>query len=225
MRIEELGPADADHSTGLILHWRGRLLFALLPVHQWRETAEGTLAHFVGIGGHLESGEGWVEAVQREVREEAGVPVDLASPGETWFLSEDGAVQDISALLEWPHTPRPWFIWSAAFRLGQPPDERARHFVNAVFQATLPDDVEPRPCAEMPAILAITKTQLHQTALHPVALHDLLACGAAIWESLPIPRATLTAPQGTAHWYEVWLRRRASTAGTCPREEKPCPPC
>ena len=33
MRIEQLGPPDAHHSTGLILHWRQRLLFALEPVH------------------------------------------------------------------------------------------------------------------------------------------------------------------------------------------------
>jgi 8-oxo-dGTP pyrophosphatase MutT (NUDIX family) len=211
MRIEQLGPPDADHSTGLILHWRGRLLFAVLPAYQWLDAAEGKLAHFVGIGGHLEAGEDWGQAVRREAQEEAGVEIDLQAPAETWLLRDDDAPQDITADLSWPDAPRPLFIWSAAFRFGPPSDEQVRHFVNAVFEATLPDDVEPHPAAEMPAILALSEAQLHQAAIHPIPLKALLEDGARIWTSTPFPYTILVAPRGTAQWYTVWLRARSQS--------------
>jgi len=208
MRIEELGPPDADHSTGLILHWRRQLLFAVLPVDQWHDTAEGKLAHIMGIGGHVEAGEGWGEAVRREAQEEAGLAVDLLSPAETWLLRDDGTVQDITPALTWPDAPRPLFIWCAVLRFDAPPDEQERHFINAVFEATLPDDVEPHPAAEVPALLALSEAQLRQAAVHPISLGTLLKGGARIWTSSPIPRTTLTAPLGTAQWYNVWLQKR-----------------
>jgi 8-oxo-dGTP pyrophosphatase MutT (NUDIX family) len=206
MRIEELGPPGADHSTGLILHWRERLLFAVVPPYQWHDAPGTKLAHFVGIGGHLEDGESWVEAVRREAQEEAGVAIELASPAETWLLTENNAPQDITAALTWPDAPRPLFVWSTMFRFGPPGNQQARHFVNAVFEAALSDDVEPHPAAEMPAILALGETQLRQAAIRPVPLGTLLDGGARIWAAEPLPRTTLIAPQGTAQWYDVWLR-------------------
>jgi ADP-ribose pyrophosphatase YjhB (NUDIX family) len=202
MKIEELGPPGADHSTGLILHWRDRLLFALLPVSQWRDSPAGKVAHVAGIGGHLEAGESWAHAVRREAREEADVDITLRSPAETWLLRDDGTVQDITPSLEWPAPPRPLFIWSARF--GMPPDGGERHFVNAVFDATLAGDVEPHPAAEMPAILALTHAQLHEMAERPTLLERLLSEGAVLWERLPVPRTMLIAPWGTAWWYHVW---------------------
>ena len=211
MKIKELGPPGADHSTGLILHWRDRLLFALLPVSQWHDSSSGQVARVAGIGGHLEAGESWAQAVRREAREEAGVHITLRSPGETWLLRDDGTVQDITTSLEWPTLPRPLFIWSARF--GPPAGGRSRYFVNAVFDAALARDVEPHPAAEMPAILALTKAQLHEMAERPTSLEKLLSEGAALWEQLPIPRTTLIAPWGTAWWYHLWQQSPRLAAG------------
>jgi 8-oxo-dGTP pyrophosphatase MutT (NUDIX family) len=208
MRIEELGPPNADHSTGLILHWRGQLLFAVLPVDQWHDTAGGRLAYFMGIGGHVEAGESWGEAVRREAQEEAGIAVDLLSPAETWLLRDDGTVQDITAALTWPDAPRPLFVWCAVLLFDAPQGEQERHFVNAVFEAAIPDDVEPQPAAEVPALLALSEAQLRQAAVHPISLETLLEGGAQIWTSSPIPPTILIAPLGTAQWYDVWLQKR-----------------
>ena len=205
MKIEQLGPPDADHSTGLVLHWRGRLLFAVEPRSHWRDEGDTQLAQFVGIGGHLEPGETWARAVRREALEESGLAVTLLSPERTYLLRDDCPVEDVTAALDWPDPPRPCFIWSAVHRFGRPPNERMRHFVNAVFLAAVPDDVEARPAAEMPAIVALTEAQLHRTSTSPIPLADLLAEGAIVWESEPIPHSLLLTPGGSAQWYVALL--------------------
>lgn len=108
-------------------------------------------------------------------------------------------------MLDWPDLPRPRFIWSATYRFGRPPNEQVRHFINAVFLAAAPDNTEPSPAAEVSAIIALTESQLCLATAQPVPLADLLADGAAIWESEPIPRATLLEPGGTAQWYAALL--------------------
>jgi hypothetical protein len=131
--------------------------------------------------------------------------VSLRQPERTYLLREGATVQDISATLEWPDPPGPLYIWSARFRFGSPPHERVRHFVNAVFLAYVPDDAQPRPSAEMPAILAVSEAQLRQAVTHPVPLVDLLIGAATIWESETIPRSTRLAPGGSAQWYAALL--------------------
>jgi 8-oxo-dGTP pyrophosphatase MutT (NUDIX family) len=206
MRIEELGPPGADHSTGLILHWRGRLLFAIAPVHQWHDGPGGPLARLLGIGGHLEPGETWAEAVCREAREEASLDVSLCAPDSTYLLLEGSTVQDITSRLAWDAPPRPLFVWSARFRFGRPPHEQERYFVNAVFEAKVPDDTEPRPAAEIPAILALEARQLREAAIDAPTLGDLLAEGAMLWTSKELPRRVRLLPGGSAQWYVVLLQ-------------------
>jgi len=205
MKIEQLGPSDADHSTGLILHWCERLLYALEPVHHWREDSDGLQARFVGIGGHLEPGETWAEAVQREAIEEAALSVSLCSPLQTYLLRDGGIVEDVTSVLEWPDPSRPLFIWSARFRFGRPPNEHERHFVNAVFEATARDGVLPRPAAEMPAILALSEDQLRQAATGTLSLGNLIGEGGMLWSPTPIPPSTRLLPGGSAQWYLALL--------------------
>ena len=217
IRIEDLAPDTADHSTGLILRWRGQLLFAVEPVHRWREVTDRSsaivpLVRFVGIGGHVEAGESWRQAVLREAREEAGLEVSLVAPQATYLLGDDDTVIDVSAELDWPDSPRPCFIWRAAQDLERPSPEHAVRLVTAAFSAVGPDDVEPRPLAEIPAIVAISDTQLRRAAARPVCLRDLLADGARIWESAPIPRSALLVPAGSALGYAVLLIHHASHA-------------
>ncbi len=168
------------------------------------------LVRFVGIGGHVEPGESWGEAVLREAREEAGLEVSLIAPEATYLLDDDGTVSDISAELDWPDHPSPYFIWSATYGSGPPSQERARHLVTAAFLATVPDDVEPRPLAEMPALLAVGEMHLCRPASEPIPLRDLLADGAHIWESTAVPRSALLIPGGSAQWYAALLIHRAS---------------
>jgi hypothetical protein len=40
MKIERLGPPDADPSISLALRWRDRLPFAIEPRHHWQDKGD-----------------------------------------------------------------------------------------------------------------------------------------------------------------------------------------
>jgi len=202
--IEHLAPPNADRSTGLILHWRNYLLFALEERRNWRDTDNAQIARLIGIGGHLEPGESWAQAVQREALEEAGLRVTLVEPQRTLLLRDDSPPQDITGRLVCP-PPCPLFIWSAIFRFGRPPHERAPHFLNPVFLAHADADDEPHPGMEVPGILALTQKQLIQATAHPPTLQALLDDGAHLWSAQPISLNTLIEPSGSARWYVTYL--------------------
>lgn len=207
MRIEQLGPPDADHSTGLILQWRQYLLFALEDRKNWRDRGDDQVARLIGIGGHVEAGETWAQAVVREAQEEAGLSVTLLEPGRTLLFrghdaGRDMAAQDITAELDCS-PPRPLFIWSAVFRFGRPPHEKSPHFINPVFLAAAPDDAEPNP-GEVPGILALSEGQLRQAMNCPMTIADLLADGARFWSAQAVPLGTWLEPSGSAQWYQAF---------------------
>lgn len=203
--IEDLAPPGADRSTGLILNWRGYLLFALEERRNWRDAGPTQIARLIGIGGHLEPGESWAQAVQREAREEAGLRVTLIEPQRTLLLGDGGLMRDITARLNCP-SPRPLFIWSAIFRFGRPPHERTPHFLNPVFLAQAAEDDEPHPGMEVPGILALTQSQLIRAVERPPTLQTLLDDGARFWSAQSIPLDTLIEPSGSAWWYTIYLR-------------------
>jgi 8-oxo-dGTP pyrophosphatase MutT (NUDIX family) len=204
MKIAQLGPPDADHSTGLVLRWRSYLLFALEERRNWRDRGQAQVARLIGIGGHVEAGETWAQAVCREAREEAGLDITLIAPDRTLLFGENGVVQDITADLDCP-PPRPLFIWSTPFRFGRPPGEVMPHFINPVFLATASDDLEPDPGMEVPGILALTEAQVHLAAQKLLTIGDLLADGARFWSAQDISPDTFIEPSGSAQWYVAFL--------------------
>jgi 8-oxo-dGTP pyrophosphatase MutT (NUDIX family) len=213
MQLSELTAApNTELSTGLILSWHDKLVFELDPRAAPLSTSgrspgspTSKVLAIVGVGGHLEPGEGWCEAVMREATEEASCQVALADSPQTYLCRQAQTPQPISC--DWREPFRPLLIWQATFSLPRGPQKQMTpvNFVNAVFPASAL--AAPRPAAEVKALLLLDETMLLSTYAAPRSLAELLARGAQLIGQTPPPE-TLLAPGGTAYFYAQWLVSR-----------------
>jgi 8-oxo-dGTP pyrophosphatase MutT (NUDIX family) len=201
--LASLGGPGSELSTGLILTWRDRLVFGLepraVPLGAMGQTG---VAAFVGIGGHLDPGERWVDAVAREAFEEAGCPVSLGDSPVTYLCRQDRPPCPIA--YSWGESHRPLLVWVATFDLRRGPDQRRVPvtLVNPVFRAAALS--KPAPGAEIQALLLLDQETLLYTYHQPRPLGELLDRGAQLIGN-PMPSGTLLAPGGSAYFYAQWL--------------------
>jgi 8-oxo-dGTP pyrophosphatase MutT (NUDIX family) len=196
------GPA-AELSTGLALTWQDRLVFGLDPRAQPLGRGRGSAAlAFVGIGGHLEPGEGWCEAVCREAQEEARCDVELEDSPCTYLCREGEDPRPVT--YGWEEPRRPLLLWLADFELRRGPQRLLTQvtFVNAVFRAQARS--APAPAAEMKSLLLVDRDTLLATYRGPLPVEALLSLGAQFVGPQP-PPGTLLAPGGTAYFLAQWL--------------------
>ncbi|PKO23925.1 MAG: hypothetical protein CVU38_01525 [Chloroflexi bacterium HGW-Chloroflexi-1] len=203
LELAELGGPGAELSTGLILTWRDTLVFSLetqaLPLG-----ARGArdIGAFVGVGGHLEPGEGWGQAAVREATEEANCPISLGDSAITYLCRQDQTPRPIAYRWEEPY--RPLLVWVATFPLRRGPESQRRPItlVNAVFRAAALS--RPRPGAEVNALILLDQETLIHAFAAPRPVSELLAMGARIIGPAPAPDSLL-APGGSAYFYGQWL--------------------
>jgi 8-oxo-dGTP pyrophosphatase MutT (NUDIX family) len=201
--LASLGGPGSELSTGLILTWRDKLVFGLEP----RAVPLGAMGQpgikaFVGIGGHLDPGERWVDAVVREALEEASCPVSLGDSPVTYLCRQGRPPHPIA--YSWSESHRPLLVWIATFDLRRGPDERQVPvtLVNAVFRAAALG--QPAPGAEIQALILLDQDALLYTYNRPRPLGELLERSAQLIGN-PIPSSTLVAPGGSAFFYAQWL--------------------
>jgi len=203
LNLAELSGEGAELSTGLVLTWRDRLVFGLEPraLPLGARGRHGVSA-FVGIGGHLEPGEGWGAAAIREAEEEANCAVSLADSSVTYLCREGRPPTPIA--YHWDEPVRPLLVWLATFNLRRGPERRRIpvRFVNAVFRAAALG--QPIPGAEVEALLLMDQETLLYTYEAPRPLADLLARGVGVIGRTPTPDQLL-APGGSAFFYAQWL--------------------
>jgi len=201
--IADLGGPDAELSTGLILTWRDQLVFSVEPkARPLGAQGRANTAAFVGIGGHVEIGETWSQAVTREALEETHCPISLGDSTVT-YLCRQGQVPRPLAYC-WNETYRPLLVWLATFPLRRGP-ERMRiptTLVVTVFRAAALGC--PAPGAEVEALLLLDQETLLHTYAAPRHLGELLDRGAQIIGRSFDPD-TLIAPGGSAYFYAQWL--------------------
>jgi 8-oxo-dGTP pyrophosphatase MutT (NUDIX family) len=201
--IAHLGGPGAELSTGLILTWRDKLVFGLEPrAVPLGAVGQPDVAAFVGIGGHLDPGERWVEAVVREALEEASCPVSLGDSAVT-YLCRQGRLPCPLAY-SWKESYRPLLVWIATFDLRRGPD-RVRipvTLVTAVFRAAALS--RPAPGAEIQGLLLMDRDALLHTYRKPRPLGELLDRGAEL-VGKPLPSDALVAPGGSAYFYAQWV--------------------
>ena len=207
VELADLGGPGAELSTGLILTWRKRLIFGIearaIPLGA---QGRSDVAAFVGVGGHLDPGEGWNQAVVREALEEANCPISLGDSAVTYLCRMDAAPRPIA--FRWIETHRPLLVWVATFQLRRG-SERQRvpvTMVNAVFRAAALG--RPVPGAEVCALLLLDQDLLIKTFAAPRTMRDLLADGAEVIGP-PQDPDMLLAPGGSAYFYAQWLTWQA----------------
>lgn len=201
--LADLGGPAAELSTGLILTWRDRLVFGLdLRAIPLGARGQNGIVAFTGIGGHLDPGEGWTEAVVREAQEEAGVPVALGDSAVTYLCREDAPPRSI--VYRWNEPYRPLLVWVATFNLRRGPNRERMPvtMVTAVFRGAALG--RPAPSAEISGLLLLDAETLAHTYAAPRPLGELVARGAQIIGPDLSPE-TLLAPGGSAYFYAQWL--------------------
>ena len=211
LELADLGGSAAELSTGLILTWRDRLVFALVPrAIPFGAQGRDDVAAFSGIGGHLEPGERWTAAVVREAQEEACCDVSLGDSAVTYLCRQGCAPAPIA--YRWAEAYRPLLVWVAELNLrrGANGERVPITLVNAVFRAAALS--RPIPCNEIQALLLIDRETLLHAYAEPRTLGELQAMGAEV-EGQALPPGTPVAPGGTAYFYAQWLAWQDGVAG------------
>jgi 8-oxo-dGTP pyrophosphatase MutT (NUDIX family) len=202
-----LGGPGSELSTGLVLTWRGKLVFGVepraIPLGAMGQTG---ISAFVGIGGHLDDGERWVDAVAREAIEEANCSISLGDSPITYLCRQD--LLPCPVAYSWREPYRPLLVWVATFELRRGPDQRRVPvtLVTTVFRAAALG--QPSPGAEIHALLLMDQDALLRTYRRPRRLGELLDRGAQLIGN-PLPSSTLVAPGGSAYFYAQWLAWQA----------------
>jgi 8-oxo-dGTP pyrophosphatase MutT (NUDIX family) len=209
LRLEDLAGPGAELSTGLVLTWRRQLVFAFDPRAKalGSQGCEHALA-FVGVGGHLDPGEGWEQAVAREAMEEANCPISIGDSPVTYLCRQGSAPTPIT--YRWAERERPLLVWIATFELRRGPDRALTPvtIVNAVFRAAALG--RPSPGSEVKGLLLLDQETLVHTFAAPRTLADLQARGAQVIGEAPSPDVLL-APGGSAYFLAQWLAWQDST--------------
>jgi 8-oxo-dGTP pyrophosphatase MutT (NUDIX family) len=201
--LADLAGPEAELSTGLILTWREKLVFGLEPrAIPLGAMGQPGIAAFVGIGGHLDPGERWGDAVVREALEEASCPVSLGDSPITYLCRQDRPPRPIA--YSWRESNRPLLVWVATFELRRGPDLQRVPvtLVNAVFRAAALG--RPAPGAEIQALLLMDQDALLYTYHKPRPFGELLDRGVQLIGN-PMPLDTPVAPGGSAYFYAQWL--------------------
>jgi len=207
VRLRDLIPEGAETGAGLALRHRGRYLFWLAG-HRHGDSARGTF--FAGIGGHCEPGEGWLDCVVREVREELGAAVEIEDAARSVHIGRDLIPRPV-ALEE---HPRPLCVYELWNPRDAPFNKRRQDYTYyiVVYSATMDDSIEPQP-KDVTAILWLTPEQVVRTAHSPQTLASLLESGARLVATESVPGEWPIRPQGTAHALAVLWQAQAQAAG------------
>ena len=180
------------HETKIIVEQddTGRYVFCLAGT---RHLCPPDELFYAGIGGHREADEDWLTCAHREAKEEIGTDVDILPASATWYIPQQGSVQQIKV----SDKPRPFAFYEMIRPSGGPRAGELYHIV--IYRAHLHNTLEDMPPDESQGVIALKKEQVVQGPERRPTLAELLNEGALLLTGEGrVDRQTHLYPLGTA---------------------------
>jgi hypothetical protein len=120
---------------------------------------EGDELPFHSIGGKRQSGETWVEALQREAMEEVGSTLDIRSCAQTRDITSSAEFEPLQLFDE----PQPYCVYKRTKTVDPEVIEPEVLWIVG-FEANLADEAEIAPRSEIAAVVHLSSEMLRRTA-------------------------------------------------------------
>ena len=189
--LTDFAPEGVERGVGLALQDdQRRYVFFLAGTRHQCPPGE---CFYAGIGGHVEIGQSWLDCAQREAREEIGTEVRVVSASQTYWVTQDGSVQQVNLTDE----PRPLALYEMIHQADAPRAGELYRIV--IYRAQLTDIPSDLPPDEVQGIVGLTAEQVKHSLERKPTLSELLEEGAEIIASASdISGMTRLYPIGTA---------------------------
>ncbi len=172
---------------------KGRYLFVLSKEKYWTPFKDGTKINYSCVGGKLEEGESFQEALLREAREEIDSDLRLLPNRKTFYVDSDNNVSEVDITDEF----KPRIIFEQKV-LGKPGDPSANGFwyllVPVFYSEAL---TNPRPSSEIPALIMLNG-DMYKSTLKTNRLSTIMSQGGILIKQREIPDETYIEPLFTA---------------------------